>query len=328
MRKFQIWWLKLSCFLTGYNYYILSNCSEVSMRKVKKYTAALLIIATVWAFVGYCFCSRYLQMTPLSCIAGAFVAVLIIVQIERQILLVDKANKTLRNTRIGLALLMAIIGSLVIDQIIFKDDIDKKKLASNQDQVDVLLPARTQQINAQIEQLNNNITLKERERNALLNDINKNPNTQVVESTSNQVPVVKTVVDSTNKSISSTSFKTTISRNIRSIPNPKINQLQPLDNLIASLNQQRVDKENKLLSLATSLRQEVDSKMGFLDELRIMVMILKQSTIALIVYLLWLGFLLLLELLILIGKSNDTESDYDITIQKQMEIHLRKINLL
>jgi hypothetical protein len=83
MRNFQNFWLKLCCFLTGYNFYILTNCSEISVRKVKKYTAALLIISTVWAFVGYCFCNRYIKLGIIGSVIGAIIAVIIVIQIER-----------------------------------------------------------------------------------------------------------------------------------------------------------------------------------------------------------------------------------------------------
>jgi len=126
----------------------------------------------------------------------------------------------------------------------------------------------------------------------------------------------------------STVMKTSVSRTIRSIPNPKLDQLQPIDNQLRLLNLQRTDKENMLLSLTAVLQKDVGSKMGFLDELRIMFNLLKASTIAAVVYVIWLAFLLLLELLILIGKANEAESDYDKTIHKQMSIHFRKIDLL
>ncbi|AOM79502.1 DUF4407 domain-containing protein [Pedobacter steynii] len=328
MRKFQNWWIKFSCFLTGYNFYILSNCSEVSTRKVKKYTAALLIVSTVWAFVGYCFCDRYMKLGPTGSIFGAIIAVLIIIQIERQILLADKTNRWLKVTRIGLAILMAVIGSLIVDQIIFKDDIDKAKIKSNQEQVEALLPARTKQITEQITQLNASIATKELERKELLDDISRNPNQQIVETSSSQVPVTKITTDSSKTTTTSTALKTTISRNIKVVPNPKINQLQPIDDQLKVLADQKMIKETMQLGLKTLLEKEVDSKVGFLDELQIMFSILNESFIAAIVYVIWLLFLLLLELLILIGKSNEDDSDYDKTIQKQMAIHFRKIELL
>lgn len=329
MRGFQNWWLKLCCFLTGYNFYILSNCSEVSTRKVKKYTAALLIVSTVWAFVGYCFCNTYMKLGLTGSITGAVIAVLIIIQIERQILLSDQTTNWMKATRIGLALLMAVIGSLIIDQIIFKDDIDKAKMKSNQDQVDKLMPGRTKEINGQITQLNGAIAIKEAERRELLADISRNPNIQTVGVTIGHIPVPKTTTDTSSKTTTTTTvFKTVQTKEIKSMPNPKIDQLQPLDSQLKMLNSQKTAKENTLLNLKKRLQEEVDNKVGFLDELRIMFSILNESTIALVVYLIWLAFLLLLELLILIGKASESESDYDKTIQKQMDIHFRKIELL
>lgn len=328
MKRFQIWWLKFCCFLTGYNFYILSNCSEVSTQKVKKYTAALLIVTTIWAFVGFCFCNTYMKIGTFGSILGALISVFIIVQIERQILLSGKTSRGLKITRIGLALLMSIIGSLIVDQIIFKDDIDKTKMASNQDQVNSLMPGRTKQISDQIADLNSAVQKKENERRELLDDINKNPTKQIVETTSGNTPVTKTSLDSANRLITSTTLKRTVTKFVKTIPNPKVDQLQPIDNQLKLLNDQKIAKENVLLSLKTLLEKEVGSKIGFLDELGIMFSILRKSTIAATVYIIWLMFFLLLELLILIAKSNESESDYDKTIQKQMDIHLRKIELL
>lgn len=328
MRKFQNWWLKFCCFLTGYNFYILSNCSEVSTRKVKKYTSALLIVTTVWAFVGYCFCDRYIKLDPWGSLFGAVVSVVIIVQIERQILLAGKTNNSLKWTRFGLAILMSIVGSLIIDQIIFKDDIDKNKIAENQKQVNLLMPGRTKEITEQINQLNIVLATRESERKSIMDDISKNPTTQTVETVSNQIPVTSTTTDSSNTSIVNTTLRHSISKTIRAVPNPKIQQLPPIDKQIAELNAQKTTKETTLLGLKAVLEKEVNEKMGFLEELTVMFNILKQSSIAMAVYIIWLLFLLILELLIVISKSNDTDSDYDRTIQKQMDLYLRKIELL
>jgi len=327
MRTFQISWLKICCFLTGYNFHILSNCSEVSTRKVKKYASALVIVAIVWAFVGYCFCDRYIKLGVMGSVLGSAISVLVIVQIERQILLADKTNQYLKWTRFGLAMLMSIVGSLIIDQIIFKDDIEKNKMAENQEQVNSLMPGRTKEISAQITQLNTSIATKERERKDLLEDINKNPTIKIVDITLNKVPVVNTTTDSL-RTITNTVYKNSVSKTITTNPNPKIQQLQPLDNQLAELNNQKMNKETILLSLKSVLEKEINQRVGFLEELSVMFNILKKSIIALIVYIIWLLFLLILELLILIGKANDTDSDYDKTIQKQMAIHLRKIELL
>ena len=328
MRKFQIWWLKLCCFLTGYNYYILSNCSEVSTRKVKKYTAALLIVSTVWAFVGYCFCDRYIKLGVMGSVLGSIIAIFLIIQIERQILLVDKATRILRITRFGLAILMAIIGSLIIDQMIFKDDIEKNKLESNQKQVNDLMPKQTVTLNKQIADLSSDLKKKELERVLLQDDINRNPTQQRVELTSKVVPITTKTTDSNKNLSEQTTLKSTISKTFTEVPNPKIDQLPSIDKQIYDLRNQKLQSENRLFTVRADLEKIVSSKIGFIDELTIMTNILKKSLVAAIVYCIWFLFLLLIELLILIGKSYDAESDYDKTIRKQMDIHLKKIELL
>ena len=150
MKKLQIWYIKFGCFLTGYDFYTLSNCSEVAVRKVKKYTAALIIISIVWAIVGFTFSSRYLKLGTIGCIIGALTSLVLVIQIERQILMVSKTNWKILWARGLLALLMAVIGSLIIDQMIFKEDIDKRKLRTNQEEVDRILPQRTKELDKQI----------------------------------------------------------------------------------------------------------------------------------------------------------------------------------
>ncbi|MHB9142466.1 MAG: DUF4407 domain-containing protein, partial [Paludibacter sp.] len=54
-------WIKFGCFLTGHNYAIIKNSSEASAKTVKKYLSALLIISTIWGFIGFAFTHRYLH---------------------------------------------------------------------------------------------------------------------------------------------------------------------------------------------------------------------------------------------------------------------------
>jgi len=113
-------WIQFGCFLTGYKYEILKGCSEISHRAVKRYTAALIIICTLWAFIGYSFTDKYLKAAWYFSIAGAMLFVLIILQVERQIILSDSKGKGKYWLRAAIALIMAVIGSVIIDQIIFR----------------------------------------------------------------------------------------------------------------------------------------------------------------------------------------------------------------
>lgn len=144
------WWIRFGCFLTGYNYNTVRNSSEVAAKAVKRYTAAMVIVCILWSFIGYTFTQRYLQANLLGCIAGAAIAVVIIVQIERQIILSMHPNAGLFIFRGCLALMMALLGAVIIDQIILKQDIELEKISYVQKRVDDVLPSRTNELKKQI----------------------------------------------------------------------------------------------------------------------------------------------------------------------------------
>ena len=121
------WWIKFGCFLTGYNYDIMKSSSEASKKSVKKYTAALLIVMILWSLIGFLFTREYIKLDFIGASIAAIVMAVIIIQVERQIILGAK-NGFAMTFRIVIGLVMAVLGSVIIDQIIFKDDIEKKKL--------------------------------------------------------------------------------------------------------------------------------------------------------------------------------------------------------
>ena len=328
MNKFQRWWVKFGCFLTGYNFSLLTNCSEIAVRKVKKYTAALIIISIIWGFVGYTFCNRYIKLGPYESLIGGLIAAIIVLQIERQILMVDKSSNGVAWVRTAIAILMAFIGALVIDQIIFKDDIEKAKMQSNQESVNKLMPLRSAELTRQLKGLDSTIQMKEIARLQLINDINANPTIKIVEVSKSQVPATTYSTDTINGTRSKIVMKNVQTTNLKSIQNPKFDQLAPLDNQLATLRLQKTNKESVLLDLRSELEDEVGSKVGFLDELDMMMQLLSNSLIAIVVYIIWFLFLLFLELLILISKRSDKDSDYETAIHHQMALHNKKIELL
>jgi hypothetical protein len=121
-------WLKFGCFLAGHNYQLLSECSETSKKYVRKLTSALLIVCTIWSFVGFLFATRYAETGLAGGLLGSFFSCLTIIQIERQIILGSSKYKYLTiAVRLLLGLIVAIIGALILDQVFFKNDIARKK---------------------------------------------------------------------------------------------------------------------------------------------------------------------------------------------------------
>lgn len=322
-------WIKLGCFLTGYNYYILKNCSEVSKKSVKKYTAAMIIMCLLWGIIGFSFASRYLHAGLFISIACSLVFVIVIIQIERQIIMQTHKNNYLQVFRGIIAVMMAIIGSIIIDQIIFKDDIELEKEQFINNKVEIIYPSRASIRQKQIDQLKVQRLQKDSQRIALNTDIQNNPviNTNTTQST--PVPVTSSETDTaTGKTITRTIYvnKTTIGKS--QIPNPNIALIAPLDSQINSLQRMILSQGDSLANLRMSIERTLKEKTGFLDELNIMFSLLGKSFPALLVYLIWFFLLLGLEFFILMNKRHEKATDYDAMIGHQMDMHIKKLNLL
>ncbi|MGB3616545.1 MAG: DUF4407 domain-containing protein, partial [Catalinimonas sp.] len=109
------WWLRVGCFVTGYSYALVRNSSEAVAKTVKKYLSAILIVSILWGVIGFNFSARYLATDIWASLAVAFVMVVVVVQIERQIILARGSNLWAGLFRVVIALVMAIIGSVIID---------------------------------------------------------------------------------------------------------------------------------------------------------------------------------------------------------------------
>lgn len=157
-------WLKIGCYITGYNYALIKNSSEASAKTVKKFLSAILIVSILWGFIGYNFAQRYLHSGITGSILVSLVMIIIVIQIERQIILTVGKNWLIPVFRVLLGIVMAIIGSVIIDQIIFREDVEKGKISNLQAEVNSILPVKTKELDLQIKQIDSAIYLKETEK--------------------------------------------------------------------------------------------------------------------------------------------------------------------
>lgn len=321
------WWIRFGCFLTGYNYGIVRNSSEVAAKAVKRYTSALLIVCILWSFIGYSFTNRYVHGGPWGSIVGAIIFVVIIIQIERQIILSINPSKWLYFFRGVIAMMMAIIGAIIIDQIIFKEDIDLEKITFIEERVKKALPPKTEELRSQIAALDTAIFTKENERQGLIDDIAKNPTSTVYATQASSSSVQTSARDSTGKVTTTLKTQPKLITTSSNVANPKIGMVAPLEVVIASLRSQKVEKETALLNIRPKLEQQISSKVGFLDELEVMYSLISRSGVALSVWLIWFFFLLGLEMLVLISKANEKENDYERTVKHHMELQMRQLDV-
>jgi hypothetical protein len=309
------WWLKFGCFLTGYNYRIVKQCSEVTAKEVKRYASALLIVSILWAFIGYTFTNRYLNAGTMGSIFGAIILVIIIIQVERQIIL-------------SLAVTMSLVGSIIIDQIILKEDIEQKKIETIDEKVNKLLPNKAMELKQQIHEVDSALIVKENERTLLQADIMRRPTIETVTTTTNPVAVTRTVTDTAGRTVSTQNLVNTTTAVRSAVVNPNIALVQQLDVTIDALRQQKLAKDSLLLTLRPSLETELKARKGFLDELEVMYRLVSESGIAFFVWLLWVLIILGIELFVLISKIGEEKNDYHDMVHHQMAMHKHKLKLL
>lgn len=304
-------WLNIGCFLTGWNSDILSGCTEASFKQLKKYTSAILILMILWALIGYSFVDRYTNLNTFGCIISAIIFVIIVIQIEKQIILNVGKISWMGFFRLTIALIMALIGSAILDQIIFKDDVQHKMIQIVDRKVNHQLPNRVQLIDNKLFEINQQIDSIDSLNLALYNEVAQNPT----------IPTISTSYTETRPENGDTTGKKIISTTVHKtpIPNPKITQINSNNLRLASLRSQDSLYVVNKLNAANDLRTELTNSLGFLEELGAIIEILKESKIAFAFYIVLFLFLMSLELFVLVSKATSHISDYEMIVQHQLD---------
>lgn len=321
-------WIRFGCFMTGYNYSILRNCSEAAFKSVKKYTAAMLIVCILWFFIGFTFAHRYLSLSLPGCLLAGILSTVIIVQVEKQIVLSINPGRLLLIFRGCLAFMMSILGAVIIDQILFEKDIEIAKISYVSEKVDKILPSKTEELRKQIATLDTAINKKEQEKNNYVEDISKHPTTT---ATTTQTATKRMPVSTVTSSGKDTTVWKTISDVVVAttlVSNPKIALLPSIDSTIGAMRQQRTLKENDLLHIKPAIEKEMKASTGFLDELTIMKQMLSASYVALVFWILWILFFLFIEMLVLFSKLGDRSNDYEKVVLHHMNLQMRRLDVL
>jgi hypothetical protein len=307
-RKFSQLAFRLQCLLVGYNYEIVCESSEITVKLVKKYAGAIMIVVVLWTTIGFVFATRYLMLGVFGAVLCGLLMALIVLQIERQIILtfVQNIRKKLIVflARVVIAVVMAFLGAVILDQIIFKEDIEKRKIERVQNEVNRLMPLRTEDISRQIQELEQAIEKKEQELSKITASSRKGA---LVAETETTVRTQRGVVRTQKSS-------------------PKINPLMiQLEEQIKDLRDRKLEKENEKLRLRQSLEEEIKARVGFIDELETLKDLISSSWSAFTV---WLALFLLfffIEVLVLIFKLLEDDSDYRSIIEYQRDYRIAEL---
>lgn len=271
----------------------------------------------VWFFIGYCFATRYLHMGISGGIIGGMLMSFIILQVERIIILSHHISWGGKAFRILLAMVMAILGALIMDQFTFKDDIELRRVQVLDVRVKDAIQISEQDIRKQVAEIDSMISEASVRYDEVVEEISKRPCLTV--------PLTQTTY--TVDSMGIRTAQTTSVRN-EMMPNPKSSELPKLEGQIKDLRDRRFETLDRINTLAETKKKELESATGFLNELNLLKEVIASSWVGMFVYALFLFFFLALELFILVMKLSDKKSDYEKLIDHQVEVNIQRIDML
>jgi len=313
--------LRFACFLTFTNYSLLKECSEVSKRKILQYFSGLIIICCVWLFVGFGFTWLYVNKNILWSLVTGFVSVIIVLQIERSII-VGNTTKTVLFFRLIIGLLLAFIGAIVVDQILFKNDIELMK-KSKEYKAEV-----AESVSMEMGDINERKQILINQRDSLSGvvlQIQKEKDFTIAKNIQT-VSVLDTTIGVWSETMKEQINKSYRNRN-KDLAVIYVERIKNFDYLLDSL-------DNQASNIQINAQEYFESKRGFLTDILLLkkVLINKDSKknwyLGLIVYSIFFFLFLMIELFILVIKTGDPKTDYDVLIKFQESVKIKRIQNL
>jgi len=303
----------IGCFLIGWDKNILNECGEASFRQYRKLLSAICIMMVLWGTIGYCFADRYINIE--SCVLKICVAVVfmfIVLCVERVIILTVGRARLMSVMRVLLALCMAVLGSCIFDQIIFRNDIQQAILEHREDVIGATITKRLTIYDSDIQRITQEMDSLSKATIALNEELQKRP---VIKGTnvSTQEQIVGVDENGNPKKVRTQTV------NIVTLANPLAEQLKANNDQIqiysGQLEQLRQDKKE----VAEKVREEMNQRApGFIEELEATLKVVSQSKASLVFYIILFCFLTFLELFVLTIKMGENKCDYELIVENQL----------
>lgn len=305
----------VGCFLIGWNKNILKECGEASYRQFRKLLSAICIMMVLWGTIGYCFADRYINIESCLlkiCVALAFM--FIVLCVERVIILTVGKARMMSFMRVLLALCMAILGSCIFDQIIFRNDIQQAIQEHREDIIKETITKRLSIYDGDIQRITHEMDSLSKATIILGEELQKRPTIQGT-NVSTQEQVVGMDENGRPKKVKVQSVNTV------TMANPLAEQLKANNDQIQiysnQLEQLRQDKKD----IAQKTTEEVSQRApGFIEELEATLKVVSQSWISLAFYIILFCFLTFLELFVLTIKMGENKCDYELIVEHQLSL--------
>ena len=303
----------IGCFLIGWNKDILKECGEASYRQFRKLLSAICIMMVLWGTIGYCFADRYINIESCAlklCVSIAFM--FIVLCVERVIILTVGKAKLMSVMRVLLALCMAVLGSCIFDQIIFRNDIQQAIQEHREDVISATITKRLAIYDSDIQRITTDMDSLSKATIALNEELQKRP---IIKGTNVSTQEQVVGVDENGKP---QKVKTQIVNTV-TLANPLAEQLKANNDQIqiysTQLEQLRQDKKE----VAEKVREEMNQRApGFIEELEATLKVVSQSKVSLAFYIILFCFLTFLELFVLTIKMGENKCDYELIVESQL----------
>lgn len=305
----------IGCFLIGWNSNILNDCGEASQRQFRKLLSAICIMMLMWGTIGYCFADRYINIESCMlklCVSLAFM--FIILCVERVIILNVGKARMMAVMRFSMAICMAILGSCIFDQIIFRNDIQQTIQENRENVIKEIIIKRMSIYESDERRISSEIDSLNKTTIALGDELIKHPTIKSVNvSTQEQVVGVDESGRPKKEKIKSTQ--------VINIPNPLTEQLKSNNAQIEiyqkQLEQIRQDKKD----IAEKVTIEVIRRpIGFIEELEATLSVVSNSWVSLAFYVVLFLFLTFMELFVLTIKMGENKCDYELIVENQLNL--------
>lgn len=297
---------RLMCYFIGWKYSQFKQCEEASSRILKTYTCALLIVMSIWFTIGFVFSQRYIGVSSLPGRIGVGLIFSLIVYMIEKIIILLLSGKAVVYFRLGIAICMALLGSFIFDQLIFRNDLENairdQETIKVQKEIDNLIVTKNKQI----------VKLKHN-NDSIYNEIAKRPVIQKINTSTVNVP---SGLDSNGVQ----QYKRVT--NVQSVASENPLQEQ------ARANEQRINQYQKdILQLENKNVNDIvndnikNKRTGFLEELKASWNVITSDWISVMFYVLLFIFMCLLELFVAsikLFKSKDC--GYDLITKHQLEV--------
>lgn len=303
----------VGCFLIGWDKNILKECGEASNRQYRKLLSAICIMMILWGTIGYCFADRYINIESCALkVSIAFVFMFIVLCVERVIILTVGKARLMGVMRVLLALCMAVLGSCIFDQIIFRNDIQQEIQEHREAVINETITKRLSIYDSDIQRITQEMDTLSKATIALNEELQKRP---VIKGTdvSTQEQIVGVDENGIPKKVKTQTVNTV------TLANPLVEQLKANNEQIqiysGQLEQLRQDKK----VVADTVREEINRRApGFIEELEATLRVVSKSPVSLVFYIILFCFLTFLELFVLTIKMGENKCDYELIVENQL----------